>query len=303
MCRKIYIILMLIPGFFTGGLKGQDQVTTKADSARIITSDIDHFWRAFDLLQTQHTTADSLKAIETIFVRHASEGLRQYMKAANCYATSYLDAIRKRKTDYLKIRDSTETLAGKKKLIVQYLRKFKYLYPSLKIPVICLTIGKFEVGGSQFGNTLYIGSEVDLLRNVDITAQTIHELAHFQQKDQNPMTNLDLAMIEGGAEFVCYQVTGKRTLSSTWAYGLTHERFLWNEFQPKMDSAIDMKWFQDVTDPATGRPGSLGYFIGFKICESYLQDHRKKKTALIELIEMDNPKKIYLSSLYNSNKN
>lgn len=252
-------------------------------------------------MEQQKTTADSLLIIRTIFVEHASEGLRQYMKAANCYEGEYLETIRKKKIDYLAVREKTQMVAGKKELIIQYLKKFKQRYPPLKIPVICFTMGIFQVGGTQFDNTLYIGCEMDFLEKVDITAQTIHELAHFQQKNQNPVNNLELAMIEGGAEFVCYQVTGKRTLTETWTYGLANETSLWKEFEPKMDSAINMKWFLNITDTATHRPGSLGYFIGFRICENYLKIHENKKSALIYLIEMENQKKIFLASLYNSN--
>ena len=198
MSTKIYILLLLISGFFTISLRGQDRITTKPDSAGIITSDIDQFWRAFDMLPNQTSTADSVRIIETIFVNQASEGLQQYMKAANCYADCYLDAIRQRRTDYLKVRAGTETLADKKKILVQYLHKFKQLFPSLKIPVICFTMGKFEVGGTQFENTLYIGCEVDFLQNTDITAQTIHEIAHFQQKKQKK------GRIEIQPEFIQY---------------------------------------------------------------------------------------------------
>ncbi len=168
----------------------------------------------------------------------------------------------------------------------------------MKIPAICYTIGKFEVGGTQFENTLYIGCEMDIIHHVDIIPQSMHELAHFQQKDQNPVTNLDLAMIEGGAEFVSYQVTGKRTIYTTWKYGIANENSLWKEFKPGLDSAMDMKWFRDIPDKEKNRPGSLAYFIGFRICEAYLKSHKNKKLALKELIEMEKPKNIFLRSSY-----
>ncbi len=280
--------------------KGQDQITTNPDSAVIVTTDIGNFWRAFDLLKNQKTGADSLKTIKTIFVDHASEGLKKYMTAAACDEKVYLATIKKRKADYLAVREKTEAIAREKPLIIAYLHKFKKLYPDLRIPAICYTIGKFEVGGSQFENTLYIGCEVDIANHVDIIPQSIHELAHFQQKDQHPQTNLELAMIEGGAEFISYQVTGMRTIYAAWEYGIHHENILWKEFQPKLDSVIDMKWFQDVPDAEKKRPGSLAYFIGFRICESYVQSHKNKKQALWELAEMDNPEKLFLTSHYKS---
>jgi hypothetical protein len=295
---KRYITFVLISILFIDITNGQDRVTANPDSAIIVTTDIDNFWRAFDLLQNQKTLADSLKIIKTIFVDKVSEGLKQYMKAANCDENEFLETLKKRKADYLAVREKTEAIAHKKQLIIQYLHKFKRLYPALKIPAICYTIGKFEVGGTQFENTLYIGCEVDIINHIDIVVQSIHELAHFQQKDQNPVTNLDLAMIEGGAEFVSYQVTNKRTIYPTWRYGTANENSLWKEFQPKLYSAIDMKWFLDIPDKEKNRPGSLAYFIGFRICEAYLKSHKNKKLAVRELIEMENPKKMFWTSSY-----
>lgn len=292
------ILFIQICLFFVGVTKGQDRVATNPDSVSIFTTDINNFWRAFDLLQNQRTLADSLRIVKTIFVHKASEGLKQYMKAANFDEKEYLETIKRRKADYLAIRGNTEAIASKKKLIMQYLHKFKQLYPELRIPAICYAIGKFEVGGTQFENTLYIGCEVDVINHVDIIPQSIHELAHFQQKDQHPLTNLDLAMIEGGAEFISYQVTGKRTIYPTWEYGIANENRLWKEFQPNIDSTIDMKWFRDIPDNDKNRPGSLAYFIGFRICEAYLKSHKNEKLALRELIEMENPKKIFLTSSY-----
>jgi uncharacterized protein YjaZ len=299
---KRYIVFICFFILFRSSTKGQDRITTNPDSAGIVTSDIDHFWEAYDSFKNQQSTADSLKTLRTIFIDRASEGLRQYMKAANCYELQYLETVRTKKNDYLAVRKKTQMVNSEKRIIIGYLKKFKQLYPDIKIPVICYTIGIFQVGGTQFENTLFIGCETDAMTNVEIPAQSIHELSHFQQIDQNPVTNLDLAMIEGGAEFLCYQVTGKRTLTDTWSYGLANEFNLWKDFEMKKDSAINMQWFQNITDTANRRPGSLGYFIGFRICESYLQNHDNKKLAMTDIIEMKNPKNIFLASLYNPDK-
>jgi uncharacterized protein YjaZ len=293
---KKYAIIILVCILCPLIIKAQDRVTADPDSANIVTADISNFWQAFDLLQSKKTTEDSLKVIRSVFMDHASEGLKQYLKAASCDEMQYLQTIRKRRSDYLAIRQQSEVIASKKQQLIHYLHRFKQLYPQLKIPAICFTIGKFEVGGTQFENTLFIGCEKDLQLGVDIIAQAIHELAHFQQLTQNTSTNLESAMIEGGAEFICYQVTGKRTIYKTWAYGIANEQSLWNEFKPKQDSATEMKWFLDVA--ANNRPGSLRYFIGFRICEAYLKNHPDKKLALKDLVEMKNPKKIYLESGY-----
>ena len=89
-----YIILIVICNCFLGIAEGQYSVTNIPDSANIVTTDINHFWKAFDLLKSQRTTADSLKVIKINFVNQASEGLRRYMEAAHCHEREYLETIR-----------------------------------------------------------------------------------------------------------------------------------------------------------------------------------------------------------------
>jgi hypothetical protein len=295
---KKHVLLLSLFIVANNVISAQCCITGNPDSASIITADIAHFWRAFDLLKSQKSLTDSQKIIKTIFVGPASEGLRQYMQAAGCHEKEYLETIRKRKRDYLAVRAGTEGIEGKRQLVMQYLHKFKQLYPALRIPAICFTIGKFEVGGTQFENTLYIGCEVDILNQVDVIAQGIHELAHFQQQDQHPATNLHLALIEGGAEYVCYQVTGHQTIPVAWKYGMDHEAELWSEFRLQLDTSINRKWFSELPDKSKKRPGSLAYFIGFRICEAYRIRQRDQETALQEIIEMDDPKKVFRGSLY-----
>jgi hypothetical protein len=294
--KKVFTIVLAL--VLATPVKTQNPNTSGSDMKYIHTDDISHFWKALDALRNQQTTADSIRIIKEIFVDSASEGLREYMKAAGCFETQYLEAIKSRESDYGAVRKTCEADTNNKEQIAKMLKKFRQLYPELKLTDICFSMGKFEVGGSQFPHALYIGTEVDALHHVDIIAQTMHELAHYQQKDQDPQTNLEMAMIEGGAEFVNYQVTGVRTIYSTWDYGIHHENELWQEFKPLSDSSIQMQWFMDVPDKKRQRPGSLGYFIGFRICESYLKNQTDKKVAMKILIEMNNPKEIFLISKY-----
>jgi len=272
------------------------QNNADSDAAHIITGDITRFWQAFDLLAHQQTTADSLHIIKTIIIDSASAGLQQYIAAANCDARCYLEAIRTKQASYKAIRAQTAAVAGQQAGLVRYLHKFRAIYPQLKIPTICLAIGKFQVGGTQFGNTLYIGCEVDALNGVDIAAQTIHEVAHYQQLPDYPQNNLAMALVEGGAEFMCYQVTGLRTIAKAWAYGKAHEQAVWQQFKPLIGSAFDQHWFLDI--PYKGKPGSMAYFVGFRICEAYLARKSNKRQAIKDIGKMADPDKIYKQSLY-----
>jgi uncharacterized protein YjaZ len=276
-------------------------VTGFPDSANIVTSDIDNFWQAFDLLEKQKNYNDSLSMIERVIIDNATEGLKEYMKAANYHEKEFLESLKNNRQKYVTIRSKTENIKTKKDEIINDLRKLKQVYSELKIPSICFSIGKFEVGGTQFKNTLFIGSEKIFEEDVDIAAQCIHEVIHFQQKSQDPTSNLEGAMVEGAAEFICFFVTGKRTIGATWDYGVSNEKKLWDEFYPILDSTVSMNWFLAMPDKEKNRPGALGYFIGYKICEAYYKNTSDKREALKEIIELADPKKIYKQSKYSGN--
>src|SRR5258706_5686208 len=96
-----------------------------------------------------------------------------------------------------------------------------------------------------------------------------HELIHFQQSPQGiAPTLLDQALREGGADFIGELISGGTINRVQRAYGDAHEQDLWAEFRPAMNGKDVSRWlFQG--DRSKDRPADLGYYIGFKICESY----------------------------------
>jgi hypothetical protein len=47
-----------------------------------------------------------------------------------------------------------------------------------------------------------------------------------------------------------------------------------------------------------GAPPDLGYYMGYKICQSYYQIHSDKQEALKTIIEMESPEQILANSAY-----
>lgn len=159
---------------------------------------MDRFWRAYDQLPVAATTADSLAIIQTRYLDPATPGLRVYMDAAHATAADFLRAIRTHRRHLLAIRPATLTIA-----IVTAARKLKKAYPASVFPDLYFAIGMFRVGGTQFGNLLYVGAELkcttsapplselhpDLRGSISpveaISTVCIHEIVHAQQQLQN----------------------------------------------------------------------------------------------------------------------
>jgi len=317
--KKILTLLFFI--CFYKLLFAQAYKTSNPDSIKIITTDITNFWETFDKLSSAQTLNDTIEIVQKYYLDKASYGLQEYLKASNSNSTNFANAIKNHKNYLLSIRQTTSSIQNYKTQIVEAARKLKSIYPLASFPQIYFVIGKFEVGGTQFTNLLYIGAELmcasstsplqeikeDLRPMIstinDLATVCIHETIHYQQKYQDAKNILDGALIEGGADFITKQITGKTTAQSCFDYGYKHEKELWYDFKNQDTSQNFVKWFVNIPDTLHHRPGMLGYFIGYRICEEYYRNAVNKVDALRVIIELKNPTDIYKKSKYTGNLN
>jgi len=312
--KKIIILFFFV--WLSQSSEAQAYKTSNPDSIKIITTDVDNFWNTYDKLSQAQTLTDTIQIIQKYYLDKASDGLQEYIKASNSTATDFSNAIKNHKNYLLSIRPTTTSIRNYKSKIVDAARKLKYMCSSASFPQIYFVIGKFEVGGTQFPNLLYIGAELmcassasplqeiredlrPIVSNINnIATVSIHEVIHYQQKYQDAKNILDGALIEGGADFITKQITGKMTAQSCFEYGYKHEKELWTDFKNQDTSQNFEKWFVNIPDTLNHRPGMLGYFIGYRICEEYYLHSKEKTLALRDIIELKNPLEIYQKSKY-----
>jgi carboxyl-terminal processing protease len=291
-------------------LFGQNFKTSNPDEIKIVTSDIPNFWLMYDKLQKAPNKAESLKIIQSEYLDKGSDGLREYVKASHSTAESFYYAFKRYPKVLASLRKSTLQIDRYKKNIIKSAKKLKAVYPEAVFPAYYFVIGKFESGGSQFENFLYIGAEIvcladdapleefgELKNNVgylkDIENVAIHETIHYQQINQNPTTNLEGALIEGGAEFAATKITGKFYLRKI-AKLLTTQQMqeVEAEFFAEKNAPINPYWFLAKYDAVKKRPAPLGYLIGFNICEKFYHQAKDKKAALRTIIKMEKDNEI-----------
>jgi len=312
--KKITILFFFV--WFSKSLEAQGYKTSEPDSIKIITTDVDNFWNTYDKLSLAQTLTDTIQVIQEYYLDKASNGLQEYIKASGSAASDFSNAIKNHKNYLLSIHPATTSIQNYKSRIVDAARKLKSMYPPASFPQICFVMGKFEVGGTQFPDLLYIGAELicaspasslqeikedlrPMISQVDnIATVCIHEVIHFQQKYQDAKNITDGALIEGGADFITKQITGRATAQSCFEYGYKHEKELRVEFKNQDSSQNFVKWFVNIPDTLNHRPGMLGYFIGYRICEEYYRNSTNKTAALREIIELKSPVEIYRKSRY-----
>ena len=276
--------------------------TANPDSLRVVWTDVDQFWHAFDRLQSATNTPDSLAVIEQHYLAVGTPGLRRYAKESNSTATDFLQAIRAHRRYLAAIRPATQSIGQHQASIIKAARQLKKLYPPSTFTDLYFVMGKFQVGGTQFDNLLYIGAELkcsdpqaplDELNPMvrggvtpasELTTVSIHEMVHAQQPPGRVGTNLELALREGAAEYVAYRLTKRLGSPTALNYGCQHEATVRQQFAADAQQAPLPKWFLATPDPATQAPGALGYFIGFRICEAYYNEAKDRKAALQTII-------------------
>lgn len=291
--------------------------TTNPDSIKFNVDDVINFWSTFDQLSQVSTKADSLQIIDHSYLVKASRGLRLFLQMSNSDANSYLNVIRKYPKILGSMRANMLTIPTIKKQVLAGAAKLKKVYPTSIFPELFFCVGKFEVAGNREKDILYIGSEMTCLSKdtprdeitntytratlvnfTSLDAVCLHEITHYQQK-LTAKTNLEAALVEGGAEFVTHFLTGKSSMQATFdLMNPALEKAIWAEFSPEMNKPIDAKWFLAVGDERLKRPGSLGYVIGFRLCENYYRKAKDKQEALRNIISLQNPQVIYQEAGY-----
>lgn len=282
------------------------------DAAELVFSDIDLFWKAFD-----GATADNrAKVLKEEYLAKGSLGLKEFTRVRIGNAEELAKTIERRPKYYAALRESSHKAATYKDAIRANLRKLKELYEPAVFPSVYFVIGRMTSGGTITNKGLLIGvdmygmskdtpvDELDgwhraVLKPIsEIPHIVAHELIHFQQKYTNVNSSLlGMSIMEGSADFIGEKVSGSLINLHLHKYGNPRERELWAEFKQAMDGKDLSNWlFQG--DRVKNRPADLGYFIGYKICESYYKDAVDKKEAIKAILEIKDFKEFLKASRY-----
>ena len=262
------------------------------DSARLITEDIPRFWAVID-----SAPADSLEHwLLRDYLLPGTPGLRDFVPGRIMSAADLALRVQRRRAQYDSARSATLRVAEAAPSIRKAYRALKAIYPEAVFPDVYFVIGRFNSGGTASNNGLLIGAEMyrDPARLPAIVA---HELIHFQQEPLVVKASLlTQSFREGAGDFVGELIAGEQINNAAHAYGLAHERELWEEFRSRMHETSTTGWLYG--NPPGERPADLGYFMGYQIAKAYYDRATDKTAALREIIRGENPNAILERSKY-----
>jgi hypothetical protein len=276
---------------------------TNPKNVQFVTSDIKCFWQAFDFSKTD--TANMIEIFNKLYLEKGSYGLEKFNEISIKGMSNLVTAVKKYKSYYESIRPHTFQLKGMEKQMRKSFSKLLTLYPNAKFPNVYFLIGDLNAGGKPTKNALLIGTEVysadenSNFQNINPAFQTLlksltiskipevvaHELIHYQQSYADSDRNLlGYAITEGSADFIAELITGKKINKLAHDYGSQHEKELWEEFRKDLNGYDINKWM--FNQSVGGKPSDLGYYIGYKIVQSYYNISKNKRQAISDILNI-----------------
>jgi hypothetical protein len=275
---------------------------------KIITSDITHFWWAFD----EATPADGLAVFKDEYIDRGTDGLKEFARLKIGRLNNLTYKIWNNPRYYASLRSSTLSIHSQDERIRESFRKLGQLYPDALFPNVYFVIGAMNSGGISIDKGLVIGAELfsktpssplDELNSWErsvvqpiekLPIVVAHELVHYQQRfEKDPVSLLERSIAEGAADFLSEIIAGAQINEHQHRYGDQHEEALWNEFQQAMYGTDYSRWLYNGgelarTGQLVSRPSDLGYYVGYRICQAFYDKADDKSKAVKEMLEIRN---------------
>ena len=228
------------------------------------------------------------------------------MKMENYNDTLYMKLIDEYPRFWASIRPNTLSIQNKAYELNMAIANFKKIYPELKEAQIYFLIGDLTTGGTTIGNMVLIGTEIatgnpttdvsefknDWLKNIfanpsadNIVSLNADEYVHTQQKPNNSTQLLNQVIKEGSCDFVAELALNQPIQRQYISYGNLHFDKLKEQFKKEMFLGYKANWLYNGLQK--GDSADLGYYMGYKICQSYYKSAKNKPHAIKDIIELN----------------
>jgi len=278
-------------------------------SIPIYTSDVDHYWEAYDKIIATDDSLEKLAHLEKLYFERGTLGLAKLREVRRYSAEDYLTAIANYPEFWTAIRSNTLRAQTLDEQVNAGFVKINELYPCPKPAGVYFGVGSFRTNGTVVDSFVLIGTELALAdtsvpvhefpENIraaradyfagnpieKVYGLFVHEFVHTQQ-EPIPAYLLGQCLYEGVAEFVSCAATGEKPEPAV-LYGLEHAETVRAVFTREMFYDNNQyKWLWSNA-PNAFNQRDLGYYIGYAISQGYYNRATDKSTAIKELVELD----------------
>ncbi|MEN0047201.1 MAG: DUF2268 domain-containing putative Zn-dependent protease [Bacteroidota bacterium] len=291
------------------------------------TKDIDHFWEAYDHLAECYTKEDSINSFQSRYLNKASEGFKEFLKVRKFTAKEYYYHVKRSPKFWESIRANSLKIKTMLPELEEVYTAYEEAFPGHEKPKICFAMGCLRTAGTVSEGYLLIGSEMIVTdKNTDkselgIWEKTVlpieftlkeivaHEYVHALQAFKLPVywsllnhRVLFMSLMEGSCDFLAQKIVGATINKHIHNYADANEALVWGNFKQEMWTNKSRNWVYNGGNAPEGVPADLGYYVGYKICESYYEKAEDKQQALNDILKLKNVKKFYEESGYDGGR-
>ncbi|HEX3915111.1 MAG TPA: DUF2268 domain-containing putative Zn-dependent protease [Steroidobacteraceae bacterium] len=294
-------------------LCGFTTTTLDPAQAQIVTTDVEHFWRAFDdAAKTPLPQRPAVYAAE--YLDLGSQGLKDFTARRIGNARRFSEHVEENRAYYAKVRPQIGVVVAQKQAIEAAFRQLKAVYPDIKFPKhVYFVIGRQHAAGINSDNGIILAAEMfatppgtpynyGAVYPDFVPFAVVHETVHFNQafQDEENITLLQGTITEGTADFIASLALPEpdvRQYTDRWQYGCAHEAGLAARYQHDQDVTMMQPWMYDHA-PAPGWPPDMGYWMGYRIDQSLYAQAQDKTAALRSMLQVTDFKALFKKSGY-----
>jgi len=278
-------------------------------STAVITTDIGHFWEAYDKITSTQDSALQYQYLQELYLDRGTPGLEAIRQARRYTPESYIEAIHNYPLFWPSIRENTLKAAGFAEEIQAGIESLKQIYPELKPANVYFCVGAFRTPGTTMDGRVLIGVELamgdehtegsefsgrmqyvaDYFKSNpinDLAFLNIHEFVHTQQVEAIGSNLISQCLREGVAEFIAELASGQASTAPAIAFGKENNAAVRKRFSEEMFAYSYHNWLWNDRNNDFGLR-DLGYYVGYAIAERFYKAATDKQMAIKNMIELD----------------
>ncbi len=279
------------------------------DSARFLTGDLRRLAALLPLPAADDELPEAVRLLAESYFDAGSDGLADFLA---------LRKIRDVETEAVTVAHLPRLYAGMDTLadaitarepeLRAALRGLRDLAPEAWFPDVTFVAGHFRSGGTSTEHGLVIGAEIfglgsgvdygefpaearGMLRPIaELDFVVVHELVHFQQlPSPADHTLLRAALVEGSADYLAQLVLPDTPEPDYRAWGRAHDAEVKERFLLEMAGTDTSAWIANNDRATPEWPAALGYYVGYRIAEGYVNRAADRRGAVRALLELRDP--------------
>jgi len=301
--KKIAIVLLVFTATLGLALPlcGFTAMTTNPNQALVLTSDVNHFWQAFDAA-AKLPPAQRAAVYQRDYVDRASQGLKDYLAQRHVTTASLAQHVEQNRAYYAKVRPYIGQVVDQKPVIKAAFRRLKNSIPHIKFPEhVYFVVGVQRGAGMNSAHGIILAAEMfatppgtpysyNKTYPSFVPFAVVHETIHFNQTFQpgNQATLLQYVITEGTADFIASLTLPEpdlRQYTDRWHYGCPHEAELAARFETELNQTSTGPWMYNH-HPNTGWPPDMGYWLGYRIDQTFYDRADNKLAALRAMLRV-----------------